>query len=206
MKILYVIMHGIHHTYRYNNVINTWGKDVDYIFYSDYVNDDKNMIKVSNNTDYNGLEEKIINTIKIINNDYIHYDWYLFCDDDTFVNVNLLNKEIENFDEKYVYGKILVDAWSQDYSLIFCSGGGGTLIHKNNLIKLGSNLKYNNIGVADVSLGMNLRDSQIKIINSELFCCGSPDEQNINESEYKNYITFHNIRTEENMKKIYEKI
>ena len=207
MKILYVIMHGIHHTHRYNNVINTWGKDVDYIFYSDYVNDDKNMIKTSNNSGYDGLEEKMINIIKIIDNNYRQYDWYLFCDDDTFVNVNLLNKEIGNFDEKYVYGQEFHQAWSNDPSLIFCSGGAGTLIHKNNLMKLSSNIKNNYVGCAsDVSLGMNLRDCQIIIKNSDLFYSDTPESKNISESEYKNYITFHNIRTEEDMKKIYEKI
>ncbi len=200
-------MHGSHHKNRYDNIINTWCNNINYIFYSDYVNGDKNMIKTSDNSGYDGLEEKMINIIKIIDNNYRQYDWYFFCDDDTFVNVELLNKEIVNFDEKYVYGQEFHQAWPKDPSLIFCSGGAGTLIHKNNLMKLSSNIKNNYVGCAsDVSLGMNLRDCQIIIKNSDLFYSNTPESKNISESEYKNYITFHNIRTEEDMKKIYEKI
>jgi hypothetical protein len=74
-------------------------------------------------------------------------------------------------------------------------------------MKLSSNIKNNYVGCAsDVSLGMNLRDCQIIIKNSDLFYSDTPESKNISESEYKNYITFHNIRTEEDMKKIYEKI
>jgi len=200
-------MHGSNNKNRYDNVVNTWCNNINYIFYSDYVNGDKNMIKTSDNSGYDGLEEKMINIIKIIDNNYRQYDWYLFCDDDTFVNVELLNKKIGNFDEKYVYGQEFHQGWSNDTSLIFCSGGAGTLIHKNNLMKLSSNIKNNYVGCAsDVSLGMNLRDCQIIIKNSDLFYSDTPESKNISESEYKNYITFHNIRTEEDMKKIYEKI
>ena len=54
-NILYVILHGLTHKNRYKNVKDTWGKDVDCIFYSDYK--DENVIKVSNHTDYKSNEK-----------------------------------------------------------------------------------------------------------------------------------------------------
>lgn len=196
-------MHGINCKDRYKNVVETWGKDIDYIFYSDYEDEKKKIIKTSNNISYYGLEEKILNASKKINEIYCDYDWFFFCDDDTFVNTKLLISKLETFDENYVHGQILVHGWRIDPSLIFCSGGAGTLMHKKLLQKLSSNIKNNNIGIADVSLCMNMRDNKIEIKNSNLFYNNTPQSKNIKESDYKNYITFHNIKTEEMMKHLY---
>jgi hypothetical protein len=52
MKILYVIMHTQNQNERYDNVMNTWGRDVDCIFYSDHEDLNKNIIISSNDTSY----------------------------------------------------------------------------------------------------------------------------------------------------------
>ena len=61
MKILYVIMHTQNQNERYDNVMNTWGGDVDCIFYSDHEDFDKNIIKSSNDSSYKSNEEKFCN-------------------------------------------------------------------------------------------------------------------------------------------------
>ena len=44
MKILVSILHGSMFPSRYDNVIKTWGKDIDHIFYSDHEDLEKHTI------------------------------------------------------------------------------------------------------------------------------------------------------------------
>ena len=67
-KILYVILHGSINKERFYNIKETWGSNVDTLFYSDYEELDKNIIKVSNRNDYHSNEEKHINVLKFVNN------------------------------------------------------------------------------------------------------------------------------------------
>ena len=92
-KILYVILHGEVYKERYHNIKDTWGKDKDLLFYGDYEDIDKGIIKVSENKSYRSNEEKHINVLKYFNeNSNYNYEWFFFCDDDTFVNVNKLEE------------------------------------------------------------------------------------------------------------------
>ena len=54
-------MHTQNQNERYDNVMNTWGGDVDCIFYSDHEDFDKNIIKSSNDSSYKSNEEKFCN-------------------------------------------------------------------------------------------------------------------------------------------------
>jgi len=197
-KILYVILHGIVNKNRYNNVMNTWGRDKDVLFYADYNDDDKNVIKVSENTSYFSNEEKHINVIKFLNqNNKYNYEWFFFCDDDTFVNTNKLEDSLNTFDLNVVNGSVL-NTWKNDPSLYYCSGGAGYLINHNILGKI--NLKNHKTGWSDVSLGLSLRETKIECINSKLFNSQPPEFYNIEINDIKNYISFHYIKTEDKMK------
>jgi len=199
-KILYVILHGVVNKHRYDNVMNTWGKGKDVLFYADYNDDDKNIIKVSNNTSYSSNEEKYINIIKFLNgNDKYNYEWFFFCDDDTFVNTKKLEDSLDTFDSNFVNGSIL-NSWAIDFSLNYCSGGAGYLINFYLLEKINLNIKNYNTGWSDVSLGLSLRESNIKCFNSPLFNSQPPEFYNIEISDIKNYISFHYIKTEDKMK------
>jgi hypothetical protein len=70
-KILYVILHTCTRPDRHDGIVNSWGKDVDYIFYADCDNEEKKIIKVSDDSSYSSNEPKHINVIKyLIENDY----------------------------------------------------------------------------------------------------------------------------------------
>lgn len=198
-KILCLVMHGSNCSDRYYNVVNTWGKNIDTIFFSDHEDSEKKIIKTTNRKDYLGLEEKIINLFFKLDNYLDLYDWFLLCDDDTFVNIPKLEEFIRSCDEKLVYGKVLIHGYSKDPSLIFCSGGGGTLIHKSNMKLMSHNMKCYGHGIADVGLCMNLRDLNIQVENCDLFYSVSPFTTNLPHEDFKNYITFHHIRTIEEM-------
>ena len=201
-KILYVILHGSVYKHRYDNVMNTWGKNKDVLFYADY--NDKNVIKVSDDVSYNSNEEKHINIIKLLNdNNNYDYEWFFFCDDDTFVNTTKLENSLDTFDPNFVNGSV-INSWASDFSLSYCSGGAGYLINRNLLGKI--NLKNHKTGWSDVSLGLSLRESKIESLNSTLFNSQPPEFYNIEINDVKNYISFHYIKTEDKMKTMLDNI
>ena len=139
-KILYVILHGSTNPDRYFNVKETWGKDVDCIFYSDHEDKEKNIIKVSDRTDYHSNEDKHVNVIKYLGENINNYEWFFFCDDDTFVNTKKLEELSDNFDKNKVHGQMLKTDNSNGIPLPspileYCSGGAGYLIH-NKILKI----------------------------------------------------------------------
>ena len=77
-KILYVVLHGSVKSERYYNVKETWGKDIDILFYSDYEDVDKKIIKVSDRTDYGSNEEKHVNVIHYLSENNNDYEWFFF--------------------------------------------------------------------------------------------------------------------------------
>ena len=198
--ILFVIMHGISCEQRYNNVVHTWAKDLNFVFFSDYENHEKKIIKTTNDISYNGLEE---NAVKLVFEKYKKYKWFLFCDDDTYINVEKLMSEIENFDENKVHGQILIHGYHAKPELIFCSGGAGTLISNKILEKLSTNPIIFGHGIADVGICMNMEINNIEIQHSDLFYCNTPESLGIEISKYKDYISFHNIKTYEQMCEIH---
>jgi hypothetical protein len=205
-KILYVVMHSIVNKNRYDNVMNTWGKNKDVLFYADYDDADKNVIKVSNDISYKSNEEKHINIIKLLNeNNTYNYEWFFLCDDDTFVNTLKLEDSLDTFDPNFVNGSIL-NTWQNDPSLSYCSGGAGNLIHFKLLNIISLNIKNHNTGFADVSLGLSLRESNIGLLNSTLFNSQPPKFYNIEISDINNYISFHYLKTEDEMKIMLENI
>lgn len=198
MKILFVILHGLKNKSRYFTIKNTWGKDVDLLFYSDYEDLEKNIIKVSNRTDYHSNEEKHINILKFLENNHKNYDWFFFCDDDTFVNTKKLIDNLENFDSRCVNGSV-INCWPKDFTLNYCSGGAGYLIHRSLLDIISKNIRVLNSGYSDVTLGLFLRDNNIKSINYDWFNTQAPNFYGYDFSVAHNYITFHYIKTEDDM-------
>lgn len=206
MKILYVILHGSINPDRYYNVKETWGKDVDCLFYSDHRDVKKNIIKVSDRNDYHSNEPKHINALTYVSNNITGYDWFFFCDDDTFVNTKKLNEFVIDIDKESVHGSSIKGSWSRDPSLDYCSGGAGYLIHFDLLKKIKKHVKVFNSGYSDVSLGMTLRELNIKSINHDVFRSQPPEFYNYNINDFKNFISFHYIKTKEDMLNILNNI
>jgi hypothetical protein len=205
-KILYVILHGKIYSERYYSIKNTWGNNNDLLFYGDYENKDNGIIKVSNDFTYHSNEEKHINVLRYLNkNPDYDYEWFFFCDDDTFVNTNKLDEELLNFDSNYVHGSV-IKCWGADPTLSYCSGGAGYLINYKLLEKIIIGLRNHKTGYSDVSLGISLRDMNIKNINSSLFNSQPPSNYNYDINDIKNYISFHYIKTKDEMNHFFKKI
>jgi hypothetical protein len=191
-KILYVILHTCTRPDRYDGVVNSWGKDVEFLFYSDCDNKDKKILKVSDNSSYSSNEPKHINVIKyLVENDY-QYEWFFFCDDDTFVNTKNLEKNLDLFDRDKINGSILDGTWPRDRKLKYCSGGAGYLIHKTLLPIISKTIKIGS-GYSDVSLGICAKELNIEFVNYDEFKSQTPEFYKLEKTLIKDIYTFHYI-------------
>jgi hypothetical protein len=197
-KILYVILHGSVNKNRYFNVMDTWGKYVDCLFYSDHEDKEKNIIKVSDRKDYWGLEEKHINMFKILSAEYLNYDWYFFCDDDTFVNTKKMTEFLDECDTNCVYG-CLINCYPNMKDLFYHSGGAGVLIHRKILDIVSKNINTKNTNFADVTLGIFLKENKITMKHDDRFHSEMPFSYGLKFNDAANNITFHHIKTKEEM-------
>jgi hypothetical protein len=202
-KILYCLLNGQLKNDRIKNVINTWGKDVDLIFYSDFEDLENNVYKVIDKQGYWDLEEKHINGIKFVGSNFKDYEWYFFGDDDTFVNTKKMNDFLNSCNEDVVYG-LLINCYPKNESLFYHSGGAGVLIHKKNLDIISQNIELKNTKFADVTLGMCLHENKINVDTDIRFKSEPPKFYKFNSDEIKNYITFHHINSFEEMMELYQ--
>ena len=205
-KILYVLLHGAINPQRHTNVVNGWAKNVDYLFYSDHDNEEKNIIKISNRSDYYSNEEKHVNSIHCVNYNKKGYEWYFFCDDDTFVNTKKLESFLETIDINSVHGSVLKGTWPYDPNLRYCSGGAGYLIHHTLLPKISDNIKLLNTGFSDVTLGIFLRQLGIDVVNHVEFKTEMPKYYGIKTEDLNKYITFHRVVNESDMNYLMENL
>jgi len=216
-KILFILLHGSMMPDRHNNVMSTWGKDVNILFYSDHEDKENKIYKVSDRTDYHSNEDKHVGAWKLIHKRklYNKFDWFYFCDDDTFVNYKLLDSEIENFDKRKITGHVLNGTWPFDKSLNYCSGGAGYLAHKSRVQFISKRLELKDTGYSDVTLGLFCRDHGIEFFHDDRFN-PNDEEGKIREGyvttdpRYKNitnpekFFSHHYVKTHEKMNKLYE--
>ena len=102
-KILYAILHTCIRPERYDGVVNSWGQNVDFLFYSDCDDEEKKIVKQSNDSSYASNELKHVNVIKYLEDNDYQYEWFFFCDDDTFVNTKNLEKNLDLFDKNKIH-------------------------------------------------------------------------------------------------------
>jgi hypothetical protein len=168
--------------------------NIDLIFYSDDEDPATNTIKVNVPLEmmYRDNEIKTIGAVDLIEKRYYNqYDWYLFTDDDTFVNVPLLNKMVHSFDKTIVHGKDLSGCYG---NLSYLSGGAGILISNDVISKLFNMTNYKT-DFSDVNIGLNMRERNISIVNNKLFNGSNPyNENKLNiEEEINSHITQHYV-------------
>lgn len=201
------------------SILNTWLKNInDYIFYTDEINDIGNQTSCSHKSSYEYCGIKQLNRFKQIidNKEYLKYDFFLFCDDDTVINIKKIINLIQILDDNYVYG-CRANTWTIDPTLYYCSGGAGFLVPS----KLFKNLKiypyqypfndekvYHLYGYSDVQAGLFFRDNDYECKNIDGFYYSQPkdfylDENNPNDKEkIKNAYSFHYIKNHEQRKLI----
>jgi hypothetical protein len=200
-KITYLVMTSQKYKDRQNNVLKTWGSNVDLHFYSDGEAD--KTIKVTDKDDYWSLEEKHVNIFKRLKYDFLDREWFFFCDDDTFVNIKNLSKFVDYCDKDSAYGS-LINCWDQRPHFYYHSGGAGVLIHRNSLDKLSFDIEHLNTLFADVTLGLNLQESGIKMLSDKRFHAYTPEVHHANINEIKNCFTFHHIKNFEQMQHLHQ--
>ena len=110
-KIIFLCLTTEKYANRRENILKTWGKNVDLLFYSEHEDEESKVVKVC---DVNNAEVKQCSVFQYIRDNNLSYDWYFFCDDDTFVNTNLLIVDLETFDENCVTGYDNHGSW-RDY-------------------------------------------------------------------------------------------
>ena len=192
-KILYVILHTCTRPERYDGIVNSWGKDVDYLFYSDCEDSEKKIIKVSTDNTYSSNEPKHVNVIKhLIDNDY-QYEWFFFCDDDTFINTKKVEREFSIFDDNKINGSILEGTWGKDKTLNYCSGGAGYLIKKDLLVQISKSIKSGDSGYSDVTLGLCARELGIENKNIDGFNSQNPKYYKRENETIVDMFTYHYI-------------
>lgn len=201
-KIIYFVMTSEKYLDRQKNVSETWGKDVNLYFYSDGNKDKSNKIEVTDKNDYWSLEEKHINIFKYLKDNFLDEEWFFFCDDDTFVNTKKLKEFVKTCDVNSAYG-CLINCWPKMKDLFYHSGGGGVLLHRKILNILCEKIHHKNTMFADVTLGLNLIECDIKLMSDEKFHSEKPSDYQINKNEIKDNITFHHIKTFDEMLELY---
>lgn len=136
----------------------------------------------------------------IYNMDILHYDWYIFIDDDTFVFQSRLQKLLSTYDPKQCYyiGKEL-DHIKNDFCL-YMSGGAGYAISKplyslivNYVKRTGINLSFKH-WCDDLCIGLWIqelkKENKINQINNDLFHVGM-------EADLNTAITIHKVTSKE---------
>lgn len=172
--------------------MQTWGHDQNVLFYGDY--DDANVIKVSDKTDYSSGEDKQINIINEFPLDRLVYDWYIFCDDDSFINTSMLPSFLSKLDPWVVHG-MTGNGYDPDKTLFYCYGGAGIFMSRNMLHSMRGTLTHNDVIWGDVSLGMNMRRLGISTCNHEDIChTQPPSTYKLKRDQVKDHVSFHYIK------------
>jgi hypothetical protein len=206
---------------RIDNIQQTWGKDIDTVFYSDHDDPSNNVIKVSYRSDYYSAPIKqvaILNYLKdLTNGDDIplldDYDWIFFVDDDTFVNTSKLNEFIQDIDENKVYGSIITSENDSvnpmyvnkviDLDVQYPQGGAGFLVSSKIVKKIGSFKEYD-VYHSDVLAGLNFHNNGIEYVDVPTLNRQNLKELGHTEDMVPNMITYHNIKTFDQMKTLYD--
>ena len=195
-KILYVILHTCTRPERYDGVVNSWAKDIDFLFYADCDNEDKKIVKVSDDSTYSSNEPKHVNVIKYLVEKKYQYEWFFFCDDDTFVNTKNLEQNLDYFDKNKISGSVLKGTWEKDRTLEYCSGGAGYLIDKTLLVKISESIKNCGSGYSDVSLGVCAKEIGIEFCDYEKFNSQKPEYYKRDIHTIKDMFTYHYVNSD----------
>lgn len=115
------------------------------------------------------------------------YDWVFFCDDDTYIKVELLEEYVARIEREIgtshvgVWGKSMLGNYPEDRELDYPSGGAGYLMNRATLRAVSNVLS----GVprsepdswGDVMTGFALKAAGIAVIDHGVFYDHSPNEE-----------------------------
>jgi hypothetical protein len=138
----------------------------------------------------------------------IDYDWYVFIDDDTFINTKNIKTFLELYDASIPYYMGIIN-YTQ-YPFKTCSGGAGFVVSKNlyhEIVKFvrskpDNELYYNYNG--DVTVGywvsiINEKNKQVNYLENKQF----HTDKHVKEEELENFISFHYLKSIEDYEYYY---
>ena len=148
-----------------------------------------------------------IKYIKFFMNMDIDYDWYIFIDDDTYMNTTNLTKYLKNYDptKKYYIGSSRFDKWRVKYM----SGGAGFCLSKSlynsitEYIRSKNNMQelYFNFN-GDVTLGSWVNHiPDVLYVHENRFYA----QKHKSENQLFEFISFHYLNTKEDFEFYYKK-
>ena len=215
-----------YHQTRVTAIRNTWGQDIKVLFLSDLIEGNDVIGYPELHVGYDNVFLKYLALFKRYDN--FNSDWYIFCDDDTFLNVKLIKEFLSNYnceDNICIGAKCVLNSNGSDaygtqtgfnmssiqgadamLPVEHPSGGSGFIISKcalKNLIKYLKN--NNNIGrcyKSDVTFGFWLFKAETKIINCDKFNGNTPQVLNHTPEQVINNFSYHYV-TEDLMKHLY---
>jgi|AP86_3_1055499.scaffolds.fasta_scaffold07009_2 hypothetical protein len=220
-KVICFVLSTKNYSDRIKNIRRTWAKDIDTVFYSDHDDPINNVIKVSNKSDYYSAPIKQVNILNYIKelsdgDDNLlldEYDWFFFVDDDTFVNKKKLEEYIQKLDVNKVYGSIITSENDSinpvyvnkviDLDVQYPQGGAGFLVSSNVIRKIDKFKEYK-VYHSDVAAGMNFHHNKVECVDVPILNRETPETYGHTEEEIVGMISYHNIKTFDQMKTLYE--
>jgi hypothetical protein len=187
------------HAQRQANVLSTWLKGYDnYVFYTDRATSVGNQVEVDPDDTYNSNGKKNLAELHRVYNErlYENTEWFLFCDDDTCVNLKRLEDLLPTLNKGEMYGSLLAGTWPRDTTLKYLSGGAGYLISSDLIRKLGPpSLKYlDSSFYSDVCVGLWARDNGVESVDVKGFHSQAPNFYSYGDSPLSEFYTFHYIK------------
>jgi hypothetical protein len=184
----------------------TWLKNQKYIFLSDEEKEDS--LNITEIQGHASGEIKQLDSFKHIKNKKLDYNWYFFCDDDTFVNVKNLRELIFKLSPFLSYGNILSferdplnPCWNKyGTNLRYLSGGSGFFISNSTLNILANKDMSPQSGYGDLTLGLYMKKFMLDINHIDGLYKDKPEAFNHSLEQIKNAYTYHYIKPEEMIK------
>jgi hypothetical protein len=105
--------------------------------------------------DYSKMAEKVMKVLRTAYDEYLDkFDWFLLTDDDTFIFVDHLYQFISNLspEDPLTYGYNFKTVIPTGYH----SGGGGTLITRESLRRMGVNIHKGDVIGCNETMGYNV--------------------------------------------------
>lgn len=197
MKVQFNVITTQHLPDRVDTVLSTWGKNVtDIVFYSDHEDVNKKIIKTTtsvNTGQYDSCPEKLYNRLKQIKQNNT-YDWYIFVDDDTFVNVNNLYSFLKTAKKEENYGSPA--NWGHP------QGGAGFILSSVILDKifLKNFADYESTRFSDEFIGFIFQDNNL----TWTWIDGMYHNATLSPGLNKSAITLHPVKNKQEMLLLYE--